>query len=45
MPPLFGLLVDGIGDWSDAWRIAALAALCAALAMGFAPRRLPAPAA
>lgn len=45
VPPLFGLLVDGIDNWSDAWRIAALAALCAALAMGFAPRRLPAPAA
>jgi MFS family permease len=45
VPPLFGLLVDEIHDWPDAWRIAALAALCAALTMGFAPRRRPARAA
>ena len=42
VPPLFGLLVDGIGSWPDAWRIAAVASLCATLAMGLAPRRLPA---
>jgi MFS family permease len=42
VPPLFGLLFESIDSWSGVWLTASGLVLCAALAMGLAPRGLPA---
>lgn len=38
LPPLFGLLVDALGSWPDAWLVGAAGVLAAGLAIGLAPR-------
>jgi MFS family permease len=40
LPPLFGVLVDGLESWHSAWLVAAGVTLGAALAMGLAPRQV-----
>lgn len=42
LPPLFGFLLESIDSWPGFWLAASGLVLCAALAMGLAPRRLPA---
>lgn len=42
VPPVLGLLFEAIDSWPAIWLVAAGLVLCAALAIGLAPRRLPA---
>jgi len=42
IPPLFGVLVDAIGSWPEAWLFSAAGAVAAAIAIGLSPRRVAA---